>query len=439
MVAAGPSSAAARTGPASRPASPPAESTARERGAEGADGDREPAAPPSVSEAPPGGATAGPASAEAAELVLPPLRVRIEVHTAEGGRVAVVGPTNERVRLGLGAGRTYVLSGPDGAKVRWSPGQGEPALPEAWTAPEPDVAGPAEPSPPAPPPAPVVEEAPARVEARVEVRSSQTWRRFVHPMMSALVPGAGQMMNGEPGKGVAILVSTVGLLTGTILLWPRPDPHEGTGGRADDTRSAAEEVARLAGFAVASGGFGLLYAGQILDAYQGAVGRPPRPAETFFLRIETAGMYTIAAQPGQPSHRLLRDFNVSFMFEPVRRFTLGFSDIGGGRDPSTGRGMSQAGLRVGYRVYDRRRLWLTLSVGGVFQSAGRDRGRGARGDVGGFVYGQLGIRVFVTDSISLALLPRLSIPLATRYYAFGGSLPRFAPSLEMGGGIGVHF
>ncbi len=373
-----------------------------------------------------------------AVLQLPPLAQPIEIRADGGGRVAVVGPSARPVRVALAPGR-YELLGPGQARIAWETGARPPALPEAWRAPPPPVA--AEPTrvraSDRPPP-----DSPVRASDRPEPTPAElasTWRWYVFPAASAVIPGTGQMLNGEPGKGVAILLSTAGLLTATIMLWPRTDPREGTGGRADDTTPAAQEVARLAGFGVASGALGLLYAGQILDAHQVARGQLVRPNKDFLLRVELAGLYTIATRPGQPSHQLLRDFNVSFMFEPVPRFTLGFSDIGGGRDRRTGRGTSQAGVRFGYRVFDRRRTWVTLSVGGVFQSAGRDGGAGARGAVSGFVYGQLGLRIFVTDGISLGLFPRLSLPLATRFYAFGGSLPRYAPTLELGGGIGVHF
>ena len=278
-------------------------------------------------------------AAAAAVLELPALAVEIEVRDGEGRRVARVGPSAGPVTLHLASG-AYVLVGPGGAEVAWNTGAPAPDLPAAWRAPTPRPPPPAVvPAAEAPPPPEATE---AEVEVEVRARADRLKNGFVDALLSALVPGLGQIRNGQPGKGVGILLSTAGLLTGTILLWPRPDPHEGTGGRRDDTRSAAEEVARLAGFAVASGGFGMLYAGQILDAWQGAQGEPPRPDRDFFLRIETSGMYTIATQPGQPSHRLLQDFNVSFMFEPGRRFTLGFSDIGGGRDRVTGLGHAPA-------------------------------------------------------------------------------------------------
>jgi len=385
-----------------------------------------------------GRASASSDAAAGPVLELPPLAHPIEIRADGGARVAVVGPSVRPVRVALAPGR-YELLGPGGGRIVWETGASPPALPEAWRAPPPPVSD--EParvrSSDRPPP-----DSPGRDSDRAEPTPAELasiWRWYVFPAASAIIPGTGQMLNGEPGKGAAILLSTAGLLTATIMLWPRTDPREGTGGRADDTIPATQEVARLAGFGVASGALGLLYAGQILDAHQVARGQPVRPNKDFVLRIELAGLYTIATRPGQPSHQLLRDFNVSFMFEPVPRFNLGFSDIGGGRDRQTGRRMSQAGVRFGYRVFDRRRTWITLSVGGVFQSAGRDGGAGARGAVSGFVYGQLGLRIFVTDAISLGLFPRLSVPLATRFYAFGGSLPRYAPTLELGGGIGVHF
>jgi hypothetical protein len=49
------------------------------------------------------------------------------------------------------------------------------------------------------------------------------------------------------------------------------------------------------------------------------------------------------------------------------------------------------------------------------------------------------VRVFVLDRLSIDFMPRLAVPLTTRYYSVQRALPRFAPELEMGAGISTYF
>ena len=117
--------------------------------------------------------------------------------------------------------------------------------------------------------------------------------------------------------------------------------------------------------------------------------------------------------------------------------------IGGNQAP-----IWQFGVRGDYRVYDRGRVWLDLGLGVAMQvatgssTAALDPAGApfrSKARFGAIPYGQLDLRVFVLDRLSLDLVPRLSVPLTTRYYSAQRALPRYAPSLELGAGISTVF
>jgi hypothetical protein len=93
-------------------------------------------------------------------------------------------------------------------------------------------------------------------------------------------------------------------------------------------------------------------------------------------------------------------------------------------------------------------VWIDLALGSIFQVAVGQQRASLDTDAsspttaarfGAVPYGQLDVRVFVLDRLSFDLVPRLAVPLTTRYYSVHRALPRFAPELELGAGISTYF
>ena len=96
----------------------------------------------------------------------------------------------------------------------------------------------------------------------------------------------------------------------------------------------------------------------------------------------------------------------------------------------------------------RGKVWIDLGVGSLFQVAVSNLPRdldpeqgtpGTRTVFSPAPYGLLDVRIFILDRMSLDLVPRLVVPLSTRYYSAERALPRFAPELELGAGLSIYF
>ncbi|MCX4244441.1 hypothetical protein [Paraliomyxa miuraensis] len=287
------------------------------------------------------------------------------------------------------------------------------------------------------------------------VRRRRRWARWAAPLLSAVVPGGGQALNGQPGRGLAVFTGTAGLVLGTIAVAGARDPFGGAGGAS--TRSNAAEIARLGALSGLSTAAGLLYIGQILDAHAQAVDRrPPRPHVGHAVALELSRFETVAFGPGRPAYQLHSDWSIAIMGQIAPRVTLGLSDasikLGRERDRVT----VQAGARAAYRFYDRRRVWLSAGGGALLQ--------GTRADPAAepltvdpdaptpatertfcvAPYAMLDARLFLLDRWSLGLVPRVSVPLAsarrTNEWGVGGhAIPRNAVTFELGANLGVYF
>lgn len=295
------------------------------------------------------------------------------------------------------------------------------------------------------------EEARVQVEAQALVlmpplpRSS--WRAWASPLGSALVPGLGQFMNGQGGKGTALLFGTLGSMVGAGALYNLGN-YPGAGPVGGEPRSVGSEYARLIGFGVLSTSAVLLWIYGIADAHRVGANKTVTPALDHRVRISATRMMTVGFRPDVQRPGFFDDWSVAIMGQATRRLTVGASDLSvkpGGVD---GPQVWQLGARVDYRVFDRKRVWLDLALGSIFQvavgqrPASLDSSTGAPSTVskfGAVPYGQLDVRVFVLDRLSIDLVPRLAVPLTTRYYSVQRALPRFAPELEFGAGISTYF
>ncbi len=370
----------------------------------------------------------------------------------EAGAVVVTMTLRPERRLGVDLPPgTYRVRAADGTVVdtiKLAPGGSEVAeLPPGMEGPPPPAVLPSVPVPPPPAPPDTVD--PVADPGSRPADPGRSWRRWAAPLLSALIPGVGQMVNKEPGKGVGVLVSSLGLAVGSIALLRARDPFDGAGGHRDDTASDSQEIVTLGAYAGFTGALSLLYVGQILDAARVATGKGVTPRRKYRINLDVTRMTTIGYRAGQPAYALYNDWTVSVLGQAVRRLTVGVADIGFKGINARSRTTFQAGLRVGYRMFDRKRLWLNLAVGSIFQgttAAGRpiqiDLSEPPPADnsrFGATLYGQVDLRFFVLNRWSLNLIPRFSIPMTTRYYSFDRSLPRFAPTFELGTGAGVYF
>jgi hypothetical protein len=322
-----------------------------------------------------------------------------------------------------------------------------------------DASAPARGSAPAAPApssrAPAVTTAPlgspeAAAEREVELVRRRPWARWVAPLSSALVPGAGQALNGQPGRGLAVFTGTVGLVLGTVATWAARDPADGAAGNRGG--GDAREVTRLGGMASLSTAAGLLYLGQILDAHAQAVDRrPPRPAKDHVVALEVSRSTTVGFSAGRPAYDLYSDWSLAIMGQLAPRVSLGLSDASikyaRHRDMVT----VQAGVRATYRLFDRRRVWLAAGGGALLQGTRADRALEPWGSVpdaprpdaerafSAVPYALFDARLFLLDRWSLGLVPRVSLPLLPRRYNGGRALPRYATTFELGAVLGVYF
>lgn len=397
-------------------------------------------APPAST--PPGSATTASPTGEPTSrgtlLVTPPPSGSLRVTDGEGRVVATLAPSSrgEPARLRVRPGTYFIFDGRDEALAKIVMGAGGEAR---WRHPEAVEPPPA--APPPPPPMPALERpasAPAAEgsgDAPPDDVARPRWKRIAAPIFSAVVPGVGQMVNRQPGKGIGILGGVAALGIGLLVV-------DGL-----DARSTGQQV----GLATMSAGLGYLYAWQIADAYVVAAGKAGDVTgrSDFKLRWDIDRLATIAPSGRYDGTDLYTDWTMSFMGQVFPRLTVGASDVSFKLDPSSDRVTFQFGARVGYRVVEKRRFWLGLSLGGLMQVTSapdlppplgeEDEARGRELRFGGAPYGQLDLRVFVADRVSLNLIPRLSVPLETRFYDGDRALPRYAATFELGTGVGVVF
>jgi len=291
----------------------------------------------------------------------------------------------------------------------------------------------------------------------MEAPPPRRWKRVVAPVLSAVVPGLGQMINRQPGKGVGILFGTIALALGAGLL------QRTSGGTDVSTRglasgSYAGESIGAVGYGVLSGGLQMLYASQIMEAYATASGlRAPEPRTRHRVALELTRMATVGQRPGDPAAGFFADWSLSVLGQVARRFSVGAGDLSVKQGQGFTRTTLQGGLRVSYRALERSRVWLGVAAGVILQgSFGRSptplvpagaQAPAGQGSFAAIPYAQLDLRFFILSRWSLNLTPRISAPLAgPRFFSgpgLGGhddrAVARNALTLELGTGVGVYF
>lgn len=287
---------------------------------------------------------------------------------------------------------------------------------------------------------------------RSQPQRRKNWRRVAAPLTSAVVPGLGQVLNGEPGKGLGMLFGVVALATGSLIL------ARSSGGTDVSTRglnggSLGAETITAAGYGLLSGALHLLYASQIMDAHATASGlRAPQPRTRHRVSLDLTRMATVGVRAGDPAAGFFPDWNLSVLAQVARRFSVGAGDLGIKQGGAFERLTLQGGLRLHYRFFDRGRVWLGAAAGVIFQgSFGRPpaarvpadaQAPGGQGSFAAIPYAQLDARIFILHRWSLNLTPRISAPLAgPRFFNGGGdrAVARNAVTLELGTGVGVYF
>lgn len=362
----------------------------------------------------------------------------------QGGEVFVASPRGTLLgSFSLRPGESVVLQGPPGEYVVRSPGAPHglvvPVLGRARVTVGPD--GLTQVRDEGPVAGPVVRVGPPR-----GARAGQ-WRRPVAPLLSALIPGAGQMLNREFARGAGFLLGTLTLGASAVGLALARDASDAATPGAHG-RTFATDVVSAAGFGLLTGGLHLLYMAQVMDAYAGAAGkRSPRPFARHRLSLELRRMATVGMRAGDPAAQLYADWNLGILGQVAPRFSVGLTDIGLKFGP--GRAALQGGPRLSYRVLERGRVWLSLAAGAIVQGAfasgvppalpeGEKAPRTAV--VAAIPYGQLDLRLFILDRWSIDIVPRISAPLGgARYYRQDGAIPKHALTLELGTGLGVYF
>jgi hypothetical protein len=290
------------------------------------------------------------------------------------------------------------------------------------------------------------EQASAKAQALARVQEvpapSYPWRAWASPLGSTFVPGLGQFLNGQGGKGTGLLFGTLGSVVGAAALYSLGNYPSG-----GDTRAVGAEYARLIGFGVLSTSAVLLWIYSIADAHRVGANKTVEPMREHRLRLSATRMMTVGFRADANRPGFFDDWSVAIMGQASKRLTVGASDLSvkpGGVD---GPQVWQFGARVDYRVFDRKRVWIDLALGSIFQVAIGQRRAPLDPEAfattatrfGAVPYGQLDVRVFVLDRLSIDLVPRLAVPLTTRYYSVHRALPRFAPELELGAGISTYF
>jgi hypothetical protein len=332
----------------------------------------------------------------------------------------------------------YVVVGPDGRRTPLRLDDGERL----------ELGAPGPSTPPARATAPVAAPSPSDRTTPARPRRGPVRHPWVAPLAAAFVPGAGYAVARRPGAAFGTFAAAAGLGFGAIALGLAAPRDEGTA-LGDPGRSAAREALRHGAFVVTTDALALLWIGQAADAWRRAKGKPLQPRLRHAVSVSVQRASTVGLRPGEPAMARYEDLTLAVLGQVVPRLSLGVADLSvHGR--SGGRVTLQAGLRVAGRVLQRDRVWLVVAGGVIFQgTSGRTtlptpadpeaERPSERGRFGAIVYTQLEARVFVLDRLSLDVAPRLSVPLATRYYGGGKALPRWAPTLELVAGPQVYF
>jgi hypothetical protein len=410
--------------------------------------------PASVSNGEPGASSSAPQ--EPAQLVLgPDHQGALTVVDDHGHAVADVAlRPGRRTLVALPAGR-YTLRDPSGEvldTLELTPGEiRAPTLPATFSSPAPARVPSAS---PAVRPAVVTGRlgpASPSAEREVQLVRRRRWARWAAPLVSAVVPGAGQaIIDGQPGRGLAVFTGTVGLVLGAVAVWAVRDPSNGASG--DGAGRDAQEIVRLGGFAGLTTAAGLLYLGQILDAHAQAVDRrPPRPMRDHVLALEVSRATTVGFAAGQPAYALYSDWSFAIMGQLAPRVSLGLADASLKLARPRNMVTVQAGVRATYRFFDRRRVWLATGGGVLLQGTRADPAReplvpepGAPDPdpervFSAVPYVLFDARLFLLDRWSLGLVPRVSLPLLARRFSGGRTLPRYTTTFELGAVLGVYF
>lgn len=346
------------------------------------------------------------------ELALPPGTYRIE-DSARGGRITLSVESGKRAHFALS---------PDGA--RGVAGEGPLPAPGLGSQPSPEPLQPSRPQ----------------------------WKRIGAPLMSAAIPGLGQMVNRQPGKGVGFLIGTIALGVGAaVLLGASGGTDVSSKGLASN--SFGTEAMGAVGYGLLSGSLQMLYAAQVMDAYATAAGvTGPRPRSKHRVSIDLTRMATIGLRPGDPAAGFFPDWSLSVLGQVARRFSVGAGDISIKQGRGFERTSLQGGLRLAYRFLERDRVWFGAAAGVILQgSFARPApsklpedapAPGSEGSFAAVPYAQLDLRFFILDRWSLNLIPRVSAPLGgPRFFNGPGDrvVPRNAATLELGTGVGVYF
>ncbi len=264
--------------------------------------------------------------------------------------------------------------------------------------------------------------------------------------MSAMLPGSGQIVNNEPGKGIGMFLGVLVLGGGAAAMHYTRDPLDNSTPGLRGTTFGAE-VVNSVGFGVLSGGLSMLYAAQIMDAYASASGQDrPNPETAHRVAFQLRRMATVGYRAGDPAAAFFADWSLNFLVQVRDRLSVGLSDLS--LKVGDERTTIQAGARLHYRFYDRGRLWMGAGLGSMLQGTVGRRHEGIGDDTPPSVksnafsaipYGELDLRLFLLDRWSLDLTPRISVPLGTRFYREDLALPAYSVTFELGTGVGVYF
>lgn len=270
-------------------------------------------------------------------------------------------------------------------------------------------------------------------------RHKHNWRAWVSPLSSALVPGVGQFINGQPGKATGILFGSIAAIVGSSALYKLGNYGQ---------RSDGAEYARLVGYGALSTAIPMLWVYAVADAYRVALGEHVDPLIEHQVRLSLTRTMTVGLRADPSGPGFYDDWGLAIMGQVVPRLSLGISDLGVKFGGSMGPQVWQFGLRIDYRVLERPRLWLNVGLGTAMQiAAGKDFQPldpdapipYQRAQFGAIPYAVFDMRWFILDRLSLDFTPRLSVPVTTRYFSSNRALPRFAPSLEFAAGVSVYF
>lgn len=362
----------------------------------------------------------------------------VSVHNSRGELITTVQlHAGDRVRLDLPPGDYAVDDTARGGRVTLSVEPGRRARFELTPEGARGSAG----EPPAPP----------RVRVGDRPQRKQ-WKVVGAPVMSAFIPGLGQMVNGQAGKGVGILVGAIAFAVGAGVL-ARSSGGTDVSSRGLNSGSFGTEVIGAAGYGLLSGALQMLYAAQIMDAHATAAGvRAPEPRTRHRVSLDVTRMATVGLRPGDPAAGFFPDWNLSVLGQVARRLSVGAGDLSIKTGQAFHRTTLQGGLRIHYRFYDRGRVWLGAAAGVILQgSFGRSEqplvpaaatAPAGQGSFAAIPYAQLDLRFFILHRWSLNIVPRVSAPLAgPRFFNGEGdrAIARNAATLELGTGVGVYF